>query len=100
VNHRIRTARPASEELAEAIQWYENRRRGLGRDLYASVVASMDSIATHPEIGGVAFDEPGIRRVLVARFPYQIVYRVDSSEIVILAFAHLKRRPGFWKHRR
>jgi hypothetical protein len=38
--------------------------------------------------------------MLVAKFPYQIVYRISADEIRILAFAHLKRRPGFWRHRR
>jgi len=35
----------------------------------------------------------------VARFPYHVVYRLEDDEIVILAIAHMKRRPGFWKHR-
>jgi len=99
VTRRVRTAKPASEELAAAVRWYEGRRRGLGREFYAAVVASLESIALHPEIGPIAFDEPDIRRVLVPRFPYQVIYRVGSSRILILAFAHLKRRPGFWKHR-
>jgi plasmid stabilization system protein ParE len=59
----------------------------------------LGAVTAHPEIGAEAVGESGIRRVLVTRFPYQIVYRYDSTEVVILAFAHLKRRPGFWKHR-
>jgi hypothetical protein len=39
------------------------------------------------------------RRLLMTRFPYQVVYRVRPSEIVVVALAHLKRRPGYWKHR-
>jgi hypothetical protein len=39
------------------------------------------------------------RRALVARFPYQVVYRIRPGEIVIVAVAHLKRRPGYWKNR-
>jgi len=37
--------------------------------------------------------------MLVSGFPYQIVYRPTGEDIRILAFAHLKRRPGFWRHR-
>ena len=33
------------------------------------------------------------------RFPYGIVYRVGHDEILIVAYAHFKRRPGFWKNR-
>ena len=100
MTHRLRTAKPASEELADAVRWYESRRRGLGRAFYGAVVAALESIAAHPEIGTTAFDELDIRRVLVPRFPYQVIYRLGSRTISVLAFAHLKRRPGFWKHRR
>jgi hypothetical protein len=35
----------------------------------------------------------------VSRFPYQIVYRRRPDEIVIVAVAHVKRKPGYWKDR-
>ena len=74
-----RNARPASEELADAVRWYEERRHGLGREFYNAVLVSVDSIALHPEIGAAAFEVPDVRRVLVPRFPYQIVYRVHPD---------------------
>jgi hypothetical protein len=52
-----------------------------------------------PEIGSTAIDDQQTRRLFVLRFPYQIIYRLDQDAIVILAIAHVKRRPGFWKHR-
>ena len=96
---RVRSAGPASEELEAAIRWYETQRRGLGADFYAAVVDCLELIKAHPEAGTAAFPDPKDRRMLVARFPYQIVYRRRSDEVLIIAFAHLKRRPGFWKHR-
>ena len=39
------------------------------------------------------------RRLLVSRFPYQIIYRVRPRKIVVVALAHVKRRPGYWKDR-
>jgi len=39
------------------------------------------------------------RRILLRRFPYQIVYRLKPDGIVVVAVAHLKRRPGYWKSR-
>jgi len=39
------------------------------------------------------------RRSLLSRFPYQIVYRVEGDTIRIYAFAHVKRRPGYWNKR-
>jgi len=95
----IRTADPASEELEAAVRWYETQRRGLGAEFYAAMVDCLDRIKAHPESGVAVFGDPEVRRALVTRFPYQVVYRLRSSDLLILAFAHLRRRPGFWKHR-
>ena len=95
----VRIVAPASEELTDAVQWYEAQRVGLGAELYDAVSATVEDIERRPEIGAIAHDDPQIRRVLLTRFPYQVIYRPGHDEIVILAIAHLKRRPGFWKHR-
>ena len=95
----VRIAGPASEEFTEAVRWYESRRPGLGAELYDAVKATIESIERQPEIGATAYEDAKSRRVLVTHFPYQVVYRLEDAEIVILAIAHLKRRPGFWKHR-
>jgi plasmid stabilization system protein ParE len=99
VSRRVRTADSASAELEAAIRWYEIQRPALGAEFYAAVLESVQQITTLPESGATAFDDPDVRRVLVKRFPYQVVYRVRPNELQILAFAHLKRRPGFWKGR-
>ncbi len=95
----LRIAGPASEEFIDAVRWYETRRPGLGADLYDAVNATIEGIERQPEIGAADYADPKSRRVLVARFPYHVVYRLEHDEIVILAIAHMKRRPGFWKHR-
>ena len=41
----------------------------------------------------------GIRRIFVDRFPYSIVFVQRDDEIEVLAFAHRKRRPGYWRNR-
>ena len=92
MSRRIHTARPASDELAAAVRWYEGRRAGLGAEFYEAIIRTMDRIAELPEVGS-AFRQLKARRLLVAGFPYQIVYRVDSDDIRIIAIAHLKRRP-------
>ncbi len=95
----LRISEPASEEFREAVRWYETKRRGLGSEFFDAVVATMSAIEARPEIGTVAFRDPQTRRLLVSRFPYQVVYRLANGELVVVAIAHLKRRPGYWKHR-
>lgn len=99
MNPRLRSSEPASEEFAEAVRWYEMRRVGLGGEFFDAVVAVLARIENRPEIGTVISADGHTRRVLVARFPYQVVYRLKPAEIVIVAVAHLKRRPEYWKNR-
>jgi len=99
VKRLVRFGEPASNELAEAVRWYETRRAGLGGELFDAVAATLTLIETSPELGQTISTDGQTRRTLVARFPYQVVYRLRPKEIVIVAIAHLKRRPGYWKNR-
>jgi len=99
VTRRVRISELASEEFADAVRWYEMRRAGLGREFFDAVAATIALIEQQPEIGTRNLDAPNTRRVIVHRFPYQVVYHLVQAEIVIVAIAHLKRRPGYWKHR-
>jgi plasmid stabilization system protein ParE len=92
-------SQPASEEFAEAVRWYEARRTGLGCELYDAVVATVDLIRTHPEIGTFRRGRLPNRELRVTRFPYKVVYRVRDDDIYVVAVAHTSRRPGYWKSR-
>lgn len=96
---RIRTSEPASVEFVEAVRWYEARRSGLGAEFFDAVATTVALIETTPEIGTTISTDGLTRRALVARFPYQVVYRLRPTEIVIAAIAHLKRRPEYWRNR-
>jgi len=100
VSRAVRTSEPASDELIDAIRWYEARRRGLGGEFFDAVAEMVTLIEARPEVGSGSRHDPQTRRVLVPRFPYQVVYRLTPTEIVVVAVAHLKRRPGYWKVRR
>jgi plasmid stabilization system protein ParE len=95
----IRTNSLASLELTEAVRWYESKRPGLGADFLDEVTRAINRLESNPEAGNPMSADQRTRRLIVARFPYQIVHRVRPGEIVIVALAHLKRRPGYWKHR-
>jgi hypothetical protein len=95
----IRTHSLASLELTEAVRWYESKRQGLGAEFLIEVTRAIDRLGLNAEAGNPMSADQKTRRLLVARFPYQIVYRICPGEIVVVALAHLKRRPGYWKHR-
>jgi len=89
---------PAAEaDLAEARAWYERKRDGLGAEFVLCVEAGLDHICRAPTAASEVY--PGVRRVVVRRFPYGIYYRVDPEQIAVLAVYHSKRDPRGWQHR-
>ena len=87
----------ADAELAEAALFYESRMPGLGKSLAAEVERTIALLCDFPDAGTPVFAD--VRRAVVARYPYSIVYRHRAASIEILALAHQRRRPGYW-HRR
>ncbi len=87
----------AESEFLAAIEYYENRERGLGYDFSIEVLAAIQNIATYPTAWPVI--EESARRCLVHRFPYGVIYSIEQNEIFILAVMHLRRRPDYWKSR-
>jgi plasmid stabilization system protein ParE len=95
----VRTNSLASLELPEAVRWYESKRPGLGAEFLDEVALAINRLASGPEAGNPMSGDQKTRRLFVARSPYHIVYRIRPDEIVIVALAHLKRRPGYWRRR-
>ena len=92
----VRIAASATAEFVEAVRWYEDRRRGLGAAFFDAVSAVLSRIEEHPNIGAPFAEGHRIRRVLIVGFPYQVVYTVRPTERVVVAVAHLRRRPKYW----
>ena len=70
---------------------------GLGLDFLADVQFGIDKVRARPFLGH-AIDK-GLRRLLLHRFPFSIIYSVEVDAILIVALAHYGRRPGYWKER-
>jgi plasmid stabilization system protein ParE len=87
----------AEEEMNEAARFYESRTEGLGLDFLNEVEKTVASILAHP-LAGPSVSE-NLRRRIVPRFPFGIVYAIHEDKVVVVAVAHLKRRPGYWKSR-
>src|SRR5437867_2306503 len=87
----------AEEDMAEAKTWYEAQRHGLGAEFVLCVEEAIDRIRNIPR-GGTEV-APGVRRVVVRRFPYSVFYRVDPDQIGVLAVYHGRRDPRGWQER-
>jgi toxin ParE1/3/4 len=94
----IRFRRAAARELAADFRYYEKDYPGRGRRFVDAVDAALARIAEAPAQFAILF-EPDIRSAKVLRFPYRVVYLVLNSDIEVLAVAHAKRRPGYWRRR-
>lgn len=97
----IRIGESAAAELAEAVRWYEARRRGLGAEFRDVIGAAFDRIRQQPDAGSPVPvpSTVGLRRHLIPRFAFQVIYYVRNEEIAIIAIAHTSRRPNYWRHR-
>lgn len=84
-------------EVVEAWVWYEEQRPGLGDEMLACVDAAVAKAARTPEAFPLCHG--AARRALVRRFPYAVFYMVEGVELVVLAVAHERRRPGYWAGR-
>ena len=85
---------PAREEMIEAARYYEGEAQGLGNDFLDEIEHAVSMIQEYPLSGKVV--RKGMRRRLVRRFPFGIIYGVEADEIMIVAVMHLKRRPDYW----
>ena len=72
----VQLSDPASEELTEAVRWYEQRRPGWGGKLFDAVGHTIDRIQAYPELGEVRTGRPPSRQLRVLGFPYKVAYRV------------------------
>lgn len=95
----IRFLKSAQKELDNAVEWYNQKSPDLGFKFLSEVNISLKRIASYPE--SCAEIEEDIRRCVVRRFPYGLIYGVDENKhfIVIIAVAHLHRKPGYWNNR-
>jgi hypothetical protein len=81
------------------MSWYESKRPGLGAEFLGSVHDVMVRIGEAPERFPVWADNPRFRRAVVVRFPYVLFFHIVGDEPVVVAVAHLSRRPGYWLDR-
>jgi hypothetical protein len=87
----------AEAEFVEAIAYYESCESGLGLDFATEVHAAIQRIRAFPMAWQVM--EGDIRRALVHRFPYGLLYTPEEDRIWIIAVMNLHRQPHYWQDR-
>lgn len=87
----------AEAEFFAAIDYYEERERGLGFDFAIEVHSTVGNILRFPTAWPIL--EGDMRRCVLRRFPYGVVYSQHEDMIFILAVMHLRRDPDYWKRR-
>ena len=99
---RVRILQEAAEEAIAAADWYDKEREGLGKEFTSTVELAIDLIeedilplSPMPGKSGTI----GVKRLILKRFPYDIVVIEGELETVVVAIAHHSRKPGYWRER-
>ena len=88
----------ALAELNDAAAFYTGRAdKQLGLALILEYERAIARLAGNPALGAIWRGD--VRRFPLQRFPYSIVYQIKQQEIRIVALAHQRRRPAYWKNR-
>jgi toxin ParE1/3/4 len=84
----------AKRELDEARDYYNQRQPGLGTEFQEAVKDSVRRLREWPESGAVELQD--VRRAVLRRFPYKLLYAIQPDHVVVLAVSHQYRQPGYW----
>jgi toxin ParE1/3/4 len=88
---------PAEEEMTEAALFYEEQAKGLGAEFLDDVERAIIRLLDNPEFGPVVSAD--LRRSLLSRFPFSLIYAIEPQGILIVAVAHQRMRPYYWSER-
>jgi toxin ParE1/3/4 len=87
----------AEQDIREAYSWYETQISGLGANFLLRIDAALSSVQRNPRQYPLIHQE--VRRCLVRRFPYGILFLEEDKRVIVLAVFHAKRDPRSWQER-
>jgi len=84
-------------DILAAKEWYEDRARGMGHEFVRAVDAAASGITRFP----LAFPRVhgDIRKAVLRRFPYSLLFLVEEEDIVVLGCFHHRQDPHTWTDR-
>ena len=87
---------PAAEnDVADAFGWYKQRNATAADAFRTEVFAVLDRLAEAPL--SYPPDDDGNRKRVIKRFPFSVWFEVQGDTVTVLAIAHHRRRPGYWR---
>lgn len=93
----IRLLPEAKDEYDAAVDWYEQQQAGLGAVFIARVREVLRRISGNPQLHSVVYQD--VRKALVSKFPYVVLYREDAGEVIVISVFHTSRDPSIWQGR-
>jgi toxin ParE1/3/4 len=93
----VRFLPAAKKEFDEALSYYETLEQGLGATFLTEVHKGLRLIERWPL--ACAVESLDMRRVVLKRFPYKLIYAIERDHILIVALAHQHRAPEYWHGR-
>lgn len=94
----LRVHPAADREVVAATTWYRESSEDAAIDFAGAVREGLQLIRQQPA-ASPRWECSEVHRKVLRRFPYSIFYLVEDEAVVIVAIAHHKRRPGYWKQR-
>ncbi len=91
---RVVFSRFAIQEMDDAERYYEAEFKGLGKSFRDEVQKAAVRLSKYPEAWSVERGE--IRKCLLHRFPYKLLYSIEGDHVFVIAVAHQHRRPDYW----
>lgn len=95
--HVVELHEEARLEVEEAFSWYLSRSIRAAEGFLRELERSLALVAESPTLW-TQYEEDS-RRYLLRRYPFALIYQLRNERVIVLAVAHLKRRPGYWKAR-
>ena len=84
-------------DASEASRWYAGRDPKVADAFEAGLGQTVEHVASLPSIGSPWPGLATVRRAPIHGFPYWVIYEELASGIVVIAVAHEKRRPAYWR---
>ncbi len=88
----------AHTEFLESVVYYESQQAGLGRRFLEAVKEAVRRIQAHPNIYPLV-GVKSTRQCRIPKFPFGVIYRINSGRLEIIAVMHLHRKPLYWQKR-